>query len=275
MRRNLVERGLITSTSDYVRDPDEIGKRRKGDRMNETNVVTGIKSLLVDPGPAKPQVYFLLALSHPLCSRTVRRALLRATLLIPTTYKQLHSFCISPAPPPPPPPPCSSTSHLSPVATTHKISPRSVPTTVSNHLTPPHRAIPPSHVPIVDSDSVRQRSGSVKASQPLGGQPPKPARAMLLPKGSNITWKSARSRLPPTRAIWNFLTRTKFLLFVVLFGIVVLIWNGVRGTAGDWQRYVKNRLARHGQLYTKRWVLIVIQVLLLWSGQVANADDGE
>ncbi|EME44416.1 glycosyltransferase family 62 protein [Dothistroma septosporum NZE10] len=60
---------------------------------------------------------------------------------------------------------------------------------------------------------------------------------MLLPKGSNITWKSARARLPPSRAIWNFLTRTRFLLFVAVAGIIILIWNGVRGTAGDWQRF--------------------------------------
>lgn len=61
---------------------------------------------------------------------------------------------------------------------------------------------------------------------------------MLLPKGG-MNWKSARARLPPTRAIWSFLTRTRFLLFVALAGIAILIWNGVRGSAGDWQRYQK------------------------------------
>lgn len=60
-------------------------------------------------------------------------------------------------------------------------------------------------------------------------------RTMLL-STKGMTWKSAKARLPPSRAIWTFLTRTRFLLFVALAGIVVLIWNGVRGTAGDWQR---------------------------------------
>ncbi|KAK5171380.1 uncharacterized protein LTR77_004524 [Saxophila tyrrhenica] len=59
---------------------------------------------------------------------------------------------------------------------------------------------------------------------------------MLLPKGG-VTWKSAKSRLPPSRAIWNFLTRTRFLLFVAITGIVILIWNGLRGTAGEMQRF--------------------------------------
>ena len=60
---------------------------------------------------------------------------------------------------------------------------------------------------------------------------------MLLPKGGyGVTWKSAKARLPPSRAVWNFLTRTRFLLCVAIVGIVVLIWNGVRGTAGEMQR---------------------------------------
>ena len=58
---------------------------------------------------------------------------------------------------------------------------------------------------------------------------------MLLPKGG-VNWKAAKARLPPSRAIWNFLTRTRFLLFVVLVGVVILIWNGLRGTAGEMQR---------------------------------------
>ncbi|KAF2461587.1 Anp1-domain-containing protein [Lineolata rhizophorae] len=59
---------------------------------------------------------------------------------------------------------------------------------------------------------------------------------MLLPKGG-VTWKSARARLPPTRAIWHFLTRTRFLLFVGLAGIVLLLWRGLSGTAGEMQRF--------------------------------------
>ena len=58
---------------------------------------------------------------------------------------------------------------------------------------------------------------------------------MLLPKGG-ITWKSAKSQLPPTRAIWVFLTRTRFLLCVALAGIVLLLWRGVSTSASEMQR---------------------------------------
>lgn len=58
---------------------------------------------------------------------------------------------------------------------------------------------------------------------------------MLVPKGG-ITWKSAKARLPPTRAIWYFLTKTRFLLFVALGTAVVLLWRSFSGTAGDLQK---------------------------------------
>ena len=58
---------------------------------------------------------------------------------------------------------------------------------------------------------------------------------MLFPKGG-MNWKAARARLPPGRAIWNFITRTRFLLLVAVAGIIILIWDGVSGTAGDIQR---------------------------------------
>ncbi|KAK4549773.1 hypothetical protein LTR36_005074 [Oleoguttula mirabilis] len=59
---------------------------------------------------------------------------------------------------------------------------------------------------------------------------------MLLPKGG-VNWKAARARLPPSRAIWSFLTRTRFLLAVAVIGIVLLVWNGLSGTAGEMQRF--------------------------------------
>ncbi|KAH8685620.1 putative ANP1 protein [Tricladium varicosporioides] len=59
---------------------------------------------------------------------------------------------------------------------------------------------------------------------------------MLLPKGG-VTWKSARAQLPPTRAIWVFLTRTRFLLCVALAGIVLLLWRGVSTSASEMQRF--------------------------------------
>ncbi|KAI1826014.1 putative ANP1 protein [Xylaria intraflava] len=59
---------------------------------------------------------------------------------------------------------------------------------------------------------------------------------MLLPKGG-ITWKSARAQLPPTRAVWIFLTRTRVLLTLALAGIVVLLWRGVRSSASEMQSF--------------------------------------
>ena len=59
---------------------------------------------------------------------------------------------------------------------------------------------------------------------------------MLAPKGS-MTWKSAKSRFPPARAIVHFLTRTRFLIFIIITAIVVLSWRGLSGTAAEVQRY--------------------------------------
>ncbi|KAL2355648.1 Anp1-domain-containing protein [Cryomyces antarcticus] len=59
---------------------------------------------------------------------------------------------------------------------------------------------------------------------------------MLLPKGG-VNWKSAKARLPPSRAVWYFLTRTRFLLFVAVAGIIILLWRGLIGTAGEMQKF--------------------------------------
>ncbi|KAK3296745.1 Anp1-domain-containing protein [Chaetomium fimeti] len=59
---------------------------------------------------------------------------------------------------------------------------------------------------------------------------------MLLPKGG-VSWKAARSSLPPTRAIWVLFTRSRFLLLVALAGIIVLLWRGIRSSAPDMQRF--------------------------------------
>ena len=58
---------------------------------------------------------------------------------------------------------------------------------------------------------------------------------MLIPKGG-VTWKSAKANLPPARAIWVFLTRTRFLLCLALAGIVILLWRGVSTSASEMQR---------------------------------------
>lgn len=59
---------------------------------------------------------------------------------------------------------------------------------------------------------------------------------MLLPKGG-LNWKAARAQLPPTRALWNVLTRTRFLLLVVITGIIILLWRGISSSASEMQRY--------------------------------------
>ncbi|KAI0595900.1 putative ANP1 protein [Biscogniauxia sp. FL1348] len=59
---------------------------------------------------------------------------------------------------------------------------------------------------------------------------------MLLPKGG-ITWKSTKAQLPPTRAIWLFVTRTRVLLSIAIAGIVLLLWRGIRTSASEMQRY--------------------------------------
>lgn len=59
---------------------------------------------------------------------------------------------------------------------------------------------------------------------------------MLLPKGG-VTWKSARARLPPWRAVLVLLTRTRFLVSVALTGLLILMWRGVSKSASEMQKY--------------------------------------
>ncbi|KAK6605101.1 Mannan polymerase II complex ANP1 subunit [Botrytis cinerea] len=58
---------------------------------------------------------------------------------------------------------------------------------------------------------------------------------MLGPKGG-MNWKATKAQLPPARAIWVFLTRTRFLLCVALAGVVVLLWRGISTSAQEMQR---------------------------------------
>lgn len=60
---------------------------------------------------------------------------------------------------------------------------------------------------------------------------------MLLPKGG-VNWKSARSRLPPWRAVLVLLTRTRFLVTIAVTGLVVLLWRGISSSAAEMQRFV-------------------------------------
>ncbi|PQE13279.1 Mannan polymerase II complex ANP1 subunit protein [Rutstroemia sp. NJR-2017a WRK4] len=59
---------------------------------------------------------------------------------------------------------------------------------------------------------------------------------MLGPKGG-INWKATKAQLPPARAIWVVLTRTRFLLCVALAGVVLLLWRGISTSAQEMQRY--------------------------------------
>ncbi|KAL2134107.1 hypothetical protein VTI74DRAFT_994 [Chaetomium olivicolor] len=59
---------------------------------------------------------------------------------------------------------------------------------------------------------------------------------MLLPKGG-LDWKAAKASLPPTRAIWLMLTRTRFLILVALAGIILLLWRGISSSASEMQKF--------------------------------------
>ena len=59
---------------------------------------------------------------------------------------------------------------------------------------------------------------------------------MLLPK-NGVSWKAARSSLPPTRAIWALLARKRFLLLIALVGSILFLWRGIRGSASEMQRF--------------------------------------
>lgn len=60
---------------------------------------------------------------------------------------------------------------------------------------------------------------------------------MLLPKGG-VTWKSAKARLPPWKAVLMFLTRTRFLVAVLLTGLIVLLWRGITVSTREMSKYV-------------------------------------
>jgi hypothetical protein len=58
---------------------------------------------------------------------------------------------------------------------------------------------------------------------------------MLLPKGG-INWKAARGQLPPTRALWVLLSKTRFLLLIAVTGVVLLLWRGISTSASEMQK---------------------------------------
>jgi hypothetical protein len=61
---------------------------------------------------------------------------------------------------------------------------------------------------------------------------------MLLPKGG-VTWKSARSKLPPWKAVVVLLTRTRVLVSIAIASLVILLWRGISKSAAEMQKYVQ------------------------------------
>ncbi len=60
---------------------------------------------------------------------------------------------------------------------------------------------------------------------------------MLLPKGG-LNWKAAKAQLPPSRAIWNIVSRKRFLLLVAIVGTFTLLWRGISSSASEMRKYV-------------------------------------
>ena len=60
---------------------------------------------------------------------------------------------------------------------------------------------------------------------------------MLLPKGG-LNWKAAKAQLPPSRAIWNIVSRKRFLGLVVFVGSIMLLWRGITSSASEMRKYV-------------------------------------
>ncbi|OXV11373.1 hypothetical protein Egran_00866 [Elaphomyces granulatus] len=59
---------------------------------------------------------------------------------------------------------------------------------------------------------------------------------MLLPKGG-VTWKSARSKLPPWKAMVVLLTRTRVLVSLAMTSLVILLWRGISKSAAEMQNF--------------------------------------
>ena len=142
--------------------------------------------------------------------------------------------------PPPIARPRSNRLHTDPILERSSPGPQSFPFSnaglLSLILTPnPQRptrvSFPALLIPLISCPRLRQRyqeDNSVYATGRL-------AVIMLLPKGG-VNWKAAKSRLPPTRALLAFVTRTRFLLCVAIAGITILLWRGISTSASEMQK---------------------------------------
>jgi hypothetical protein len=99
---------------------------------------------------------------------------------------------------------------------------------------------------------------------------------MLLPKGG-VTWKSAKARLPPWKAVLMMLTRTRFLVAVVLTGLIILLWRGITVSTREMSKYAPSSRPPDSQQEAK-WKasseLTGYQFLLLWAVQATDANVG-
>ncbi|KAL1953262.1 hypothetical protein VTO42DRAFT_3350 [Malbranchea cinnamomea] len=59
---------------------------------------------------------------------------------------------------------------------------------------------------------------------------------MLLPKGG-VTWKSAKSRLPPWRVVLNLVSRPRFMMSLAIMGLFILLWRGISSSASEMQSF--------------------------------------
>ncbi|OJD11605.1 hypothetical protein ACJ73_09508 [Blastomyces percursus] len=59
---------------------------------------------------------------------------------------------------------------------------------------------------------------------------------MLLPKGG-VSWKSAKTRLPPARALISLVSRPRFIFAFALTGMVLLLWRGIWSSATEMQSF--------------------------------------
>jgi hypothetical protein len=64
---------------------------------------------------------------------------------------------------------------------------------------------------------------------------------MLLPKGG-VTWKSAKARFPPWRALIVYITKVRFLAAVAFTGLIILLWRGISVSTKDLSKSVSPSL---------------------------------
>ncbi|CAF9904800.1 MAG: hypothetical protein HETSPECPRED_004791 [Heterodermia speciosa] len=59
---------------------------------------------------------------------------------------------------------------------------------------------------------------------------------MLLPKGG-VTWKSAKARIPPSRAIIHYLTRSRLLVYIGAAVVFIILWSGLSKSSSKMNKY--------------------------------------